>query len=355
MSTSHDLFRRLTNNGLDFLARSIEEFNKYPKYSVIHFHAAVELFLKARLMAEHWSLVVGKRQEPDWDKFESGEFISVSLDEAADRLDKVVRNGLTNQELKAFRDVTKHRNKMVHFFHEAHTAEESEKLQRAIAREQLTAWYLLHRLLTTRWDDVFAPWAAQIAAIDSELRKLHDFLKVVFDHIKPDIQARIKVGEIFDDCPSCGFEARWNDSDLKTVYEAECLVCGLTDRVLRVECPDCGNIVTFVNEGRGECESCGKSFEPEDVADILVDSGGAHIAAMEGDYSWGFGNCSDCDGYHTVVRTEDDNYVCASCFGVFEQVGECGWCNEFNTGDMEDSFYTGCNFCDGRLGWEKDD
>ena len=47
------LLERLVENAMDFLHRSIDEFSEHPKFSVIHFHAAVELFLKARLMAEH--------------------------------------------------------------------------------------------------------------------------------------------------------------------------------------------------------------------------------------------------------------------------------------------------------------
>ena len=158
-----DLLTRVVENAMDFLSRSISEFDGSPKYSVIHFHAAVELFLKARLMAEHWSLVVSKRQDPDWNKFVAGDFISVSMNEAADKLDRVVRSGLTKQELNTFRGLTNHRNKMVHFFHDAVTVEENEELRRDIAKEQLTAWFLLYKILTNRWADIFSPWAKKLA------------------------------------------------------------------------------------------------------------------------------------------------------------------------------------------------
>ncbi len=93
------IFDRLVENAIDFLSKSIEEIDDSPKYSIIHFHASIELFVKARLMAEHWTLVISKRQEPDWDKFISGNFISVSLDEAAKRLTKIVRSGISNRSL----------------------------------------------------------------------------------------------------------------------------------------------------------------------------------------------------------------------------------------------------------------
>ena len=127
-----DILERLVDNGFDFLNKAIEYLQDNPKFSVIHFHAAVELFLKARLMEEHWSLVISQRQYPDWKKFISGNFQSLSIDGAADRLEKVVRSGLSKPELKSFREITKHRNKVVHFFHEAHSPEENSEQVRYI-------------------------------------------------------------------------------------------------------------------------------------------------------------------------------------------------------------------------------
>lgn len=351
---TQQLFNRLVENALDFLAKSINELGGAPKYSVIHFHAAVELFLKARLMADHWSLVVTKRQEPDWEKFISGDFQSVGLDEAAQKLQKAVRSSLTDNELRAFRDVTRHRNKMVHFFHEAHTTEQNRKLLQAIAKQQLNAWYLLHKLITGRWRHVFEGWSDKILEIDGKLRRHHGFLQVIFDHLKDDMKEKAEDGSVFSTCPSCGFPSQEHEQELDEIYDAGCMVCGLSEKYLKVECPECEKIVYFANEGFSTCESCGKSFEPEDVADILLDEEKAHYAAKEGDDSWNLGNCSNCDGYHTVVRMAHDRYVCASCFESFESLQWCGWCNDPNTGDMEHSYVAGCNHCDGKAGWDID-
>ncbi|WP_228250350.1 hypothetical protein [Acinetobacter nosocomialis] len=62
-------FNRLIENAFDFLEQSIIELENSPKFSVIHFHASIELFLKARLMAEHWSLVISSKKEADWNSF----------------------------------------------------------------------------------------------------------------------------------------------------------------------------------------------------------------------------------------------------------------------------------------------
>lgn len=349
---SKDLFGRLVANALDFLSRSIQDLERHPKYSTIHFYTAVELFVKARLMAEHWSLVVSKRQDPDWDNFVAGDFQSVSLDEAASRLEKTVRSGLLDQELQAFRRVRAHRNKAVHFFHEAHSAQENAELLRAIVKEQLTAWYFLHRVLTTRWKDVFAQWVEKIADLDTQLRKHHTFLQVVFAQLKPELDQLVDRGFKLKECPSCGFISQRHDDTCNEFYESPCLVCGLAQTSVEVTCPECEEQVIFSNEGFATCPSCEKALEPEDLVDAMTDTTEAHIAAKEGEHY--LANCSDCDGYHTVVPY-GDKYVCASCFGVFDGLETCGWCNEPNTGDMEHTSITGCNHCEGKSGWERDD
>ena len=353
-----EMLKRLVENGFDFLNKALDELEEYPKFSVIHFHVAVELFLKARLMDEHWSLVISRRETPDWNKFISGNFQSVSLDDAASRLEKVVRSGLTKSELKLFSEITKHRNKVVHFFHEAHSDEENEEQVRDIVKQQLTAWYFLHRILTIRWNDVFNKWSDELFEIDQRFRSLHKFLQVVFDQKKPGIDNRKQAGEIFKRCPSCAFESQHHKSEKKVIYEASCLVCRLSEKVLKIDCPSCDEEVTFIDEGFGSCDNCGKGFEPQDLVEELIDESEVYLATKDGDDSWDLGNCSDCDGYHTVVRMEynsHNSHICTSCFLVLDFLNRCGWCGEPNTGDMESSLWAGCGHCDGSSDWRKDD
>ena len=350
-----EMFSRITENGFDFLSKARSELEEQPKYSVIHFHAAVELFLKARLLHEHWSLVFAKRQEPDWKKFVEGEFRSVSLDEAAERLRNIVQDGLSDSELEEFREIAKHRNKMVHFFHQAPTEKENDKLQRIIVKQQLKAWHRLHRLLTGQWKKIFSKWSEKISDIDASLRELREFLQVVFESLSEEIDNFRSEGFMFEQCPSCGFEAQKHNGKTKRFYESKCLVCGLIESCLKIDCPKCEKTVTFREEGFAICRSCGKSFEPEDVADLLVDSRAAHIAAMKGYDLQNIGNCSDCDGYHTVIQTENDEWICVSCFETFESLESCEWCNDLNTGNMEDSYVAGCNHCDGMVKYRLDD
>jgi len=343
------LFSRLVANAFDFLSKSITELEQYPKYSTIHFYTAVELLIKARLMAEHWSLVVSKRQEPDWTSFISGDFLSVSLDEAAIKLEKTVRDGLSDLELQAFRCVRANRNKAVHFFHEAPTVEENEELLREIVKQQLIAWYLLHRRLTTSWKGVFSRWSRKIKMTDLSLRKHHIFLQVVFDQLKPEIYKKVKEGFSFSECPSCGFESQQHYSANNEFYESQCLVCGLRQMCVVIICPDCEKNVKFCGEGFASCLSCGRSFEPHDLVNGLYDTFEAHQATEGGEQY--LANCGICEGSQTVLPI-GEKYVCASCFNLFDHVETCHWCNEPNTGNMENSYGTGCSQCEGRIGGE---
>ncbi|MGZ5136140.1 MAG: hypothetical protein ACXWCG_13365 [Flavitalea sp.] len=359
MNKKEEMFNRLVENAFDFLSVAIDDLiNNRPKYSVIHFYAAVELFIKARLMAEHWSLVVVR--DADWTKFLIGDFQSVTLSDAAIKLEKIVASKLSDEELKAFKKVGEHRNKMVHFFHVAHV-ENKDKEVATIVKEQLNAWYFLHKRLSDQWKDVFAPWSTQINEINKSLKRLIEFLNVVFEKLSPEIEKLNRKGFIFRICPSCGFKAQKHDTDQNIVYESECLVCELTtEQCLRIECPDCGELVFFENEGFATCENedCGKKFEPEELASILTDEDAAYTAAKDGDDSYGPGNCSACAGYHTVIKTTNDTYLCTCCFSTFGEYGSiecCAWCNEPNTGDMGDSYIFGCNYCEGLVGWHKDD
>lgn len=110
------LFDELVENGFDFLKNAIDEFDKKPKYSVIHFATAVELLLKSRLLHEHWSLIVDG--PPDFKKFKDGNFKSINFKDLIPRLEQALEENIATEIKKCFEAIANHRNKMVHFFHE---------------------------------------------------------------------------------------------------------------------------------------------------------------------------------------------------------------------------------------------
>lgn len=157
------MFNGLVDNAFDFLDQAISELPNKPKYSAINFYSAVELFIKARLMKEHWSLIVTK--DPDWDKFIKGNFHSVTLRDANNRLSKIAQAGLTKNEYSAFDSIRTERNKVVHFYHEAHASQEEATIREQITKKQLRAWFYLHQLLAKRWKELFDSWSQKTEQI----------------------------------------------------------------------------------------------------------------------------------------------------------------------------------------------
>lgn len=57
-----------------------------------------------------------------------------------------------------------------------------------------------------------------------------------------------------------------------------------------------------------------------------------------------------------MVVQVNNTWICSQCFTKYdsEKVGECGWCNSFSTGNLENSYFMGCVACDGKAGWDSD-
>lgn len=346
----HNIFDALVNNAFDFLQKAINEFDAAPKYSVIHFCAAVEMLLKARLMREHWSLIVSRPENANWNKFLTGDFMSVTMDDARARLRDIAGEEIPDDAFNSFRVLANHRNKMIHFFHP--DMDEDGDARAKIVAEQSRSWFYLHRLLH-RWRRYFSEFSDQIAEADGAMKAHRKYLTAKFKALKPELDAARKDGSTPIVCVSCNFKSSIPMELDNQIATLGCLVCDHSDSQVTLDCPHCAQQIVVTTEGYAECPHCEAAIEPEHLADALTDHGRAHSAFADGDDSWNPANCGACDGYQTVVK-RDDYYFCTSCFDMSDEVHTCGWCNELNTGDMQYSYSTGCNHCDGSIGWDKD-
>jgi hypothetical protein len=136
-------FNLVVENAFDFFKKSLSEFDKEPKYSVIHFHAAIELIMKARLLWEHWALIVTRPETANLKNFHSGDFQSVSIKDAKTRLESIVQDGLNQAEYQCFLRLSDHRNRVIHFYHPGYAGNKTE-LEKIVA-EQCLAWYHVNR------------------------------------------------------------------------------------------------------------------------------------------------------------------------------------------------------------------
>lgn len=344
----HPSMESIVNNGFDFFRKSLAEFDAEPKFSVIHFFAAVELFLKARLMAEHWSLVVSK--DPNWDNFERGDFKSVTLDECLDRLAKVAQSPVSVDDTRRFKQLAKHRNKIVHFHHELDGAKATQARQ-AVAAELCSAWRSLFVLLTQSWATVFKPHLEALKQLDQRMRKYREYLQAIYDGQRDALQLKAQQGQRIEACPSCGFDADHVTEVVLGLTEHSCSVCNYQTTSLETTCPACSKDVSVDDCGFFTCPHCGHSIEAHELALHIWNRQTRDKDNWESGYP---AHCTNCDGYQTVVPFAG-TVICASCFTTYQEseIQSCDYCSDMNAGDMEGSAWSGCVACEGRAGSQR--
>ena len=350
MIKKEEIFSSVVENAFDFFDKSLKEFDqKKYKYSIIHFCAAVELFLKARLLHEHWTLIVSKREDLNLDKFIAGNSQSATLDEIKKRLEFVLKDGLSRQAASAFDNLTSYRNQVIHFCHPDLSKTNSLK----IVSEQCVAWHYLQELLTTQWKEFFKNYTSKITNINNRVKKNREYLNEKYKLEKNQIKKEKAKGTHYDSCPTCGYEALQFSAKTEHLFSTKCVVCDFRGYAVEINCPKCTEKVTFLGEGFAEC-SCGKKLDSKDLHEIMFDKNEAYINFKDGDDSYRPGNCCDCDTREVVIPYSEE-FFCLNCFEMFASIYTCEWCNELQTSSTEDSYMGGCQFCDGKFGNARDD
>jgi len=342
----------LSESAFDFLERSVEEIKAHPKYSVIHFATAVELILKARLMREHWTLVVERTSDVSVEDFLSGKAKTVTQGDAIKRLKNACGENIPQDAVTQFAQIAAHRNRMIHFFHEAAKRQADDKMTEEIVKELCLCWFHLERLLSD-WDDQFDQFEEEISTVTWRMKQLRAYLQVAFDRLKPEIDAEKKAGTVFKTCSGCGFEAAAVAEVSEVFFEQRCKVCGLGESYIEIPCPgECG--ATLHIDGHNvsgmTCEECGYEVTREDLSEAL-DTEFSDPSDFEPQI-----NCAQCSSLGSVVQ-HGETFVCTECLYSEDSAPQCDWCNErqIGGGDLEYSYHTGCEFCEGHAGWTKGD
>jgi hypothetical protein len=344
--STEDIFSSLVQNAFDFFAKAITEVETYPKYAVIDFYTCIELVLKARLMHEHWTLILTKMDEIKANEFIDGDFHSVSLRLIAARLKNIVNSPLSKDEEDCFDEIRKHRNKLVHFFHPDYKDKTSETIQN-ITAELLRGWYYLEQLLTKKWNKEFERFGSEIHQISSKMHSLRGFLKAKYDVLQPDITLQIAKGEIFYDCKSCGYlsanETYWTDGSIII----KCLICMFSEGAVRISCPTCAFSVLIV-EGEGQCGSCKESFNLEKLISIYAPEPYDKDSLSD---PTNLVYCPTCEA-EAAVSLDDEREIwdCLLCGERHKGFDNCRWCGTLIAGEVEaDTYVYGCIVCGGRM------
>jgi hypothetical protein len=242
-------------------------------------------------------------------------------------------------EKKCFDLIRKHRNRLVHFFHPSYVGSAKRKAISEVAVEQFRAWMLISRLLNDQWPLEFARYSDDIASLDRLIHKNRGFLQFKFNTVRPTLEKYKKSGGGLAICRSCQFLAA-ELTHRNPVQSSLCLVCNARRDEIAVTCPECKEELIECSDGDGTCPGC----------DARI--GMTHLLDKFGPSRY---YCSNCEfaGVKTVVPW-DDGVLCLYCAETFPGGDYCEYCGEPVAGVGNNSYLSGCIFCDGRFGDDRD-
>ena len=162
--------------------------------------------MKVPLVNEHWTLACsGKKMERR--KYLTGDFQSVTYDEACARLGDVLEKPLEQKTADLFNKVKNHRNRVVHFYHN----ELSEGDQQQVLTEQADAWFALNRLMREGWSSLFGrDLSRKLAEDETRMLRISEFYAgAKFRHksVQQELAVEIRAGTSVSECPVCGYAA----------------------------------------------------------------------------------------------------------------------------------------------------
>ena len=192
---------KVIENALDFVVRAAKDLwdnnlteEQQLKYSTIHLFEGIELLLKARLMLDHWSLILRDPDKYKKDSFEKGDFQSVNYELARSRLDSICKVALDERAHQAFDALRLLRNKYVHFV--------CPEPGPSVMTIQIKAWHYALHLLEKGFLLLSGEQKAIFEAAKKEMMRLEIFLETRFQEIQPDLLKAKKDGLKVVTCPT---------------------------------------------------------------------------------------------------------------------------------------------------------
>lgn len=193
---------KLFENALDFIDTAVEYANvgKEPrnfKYAIVHLYNGIELLLKAKLKACDWRLLFDNYDRANERKMKTGDFKSVGLDMAIDRLGLDCSIEIEEDKKKVLIEMKNIRNRTMHY--EFSSTEET--VLSIITKVWAFALEFIGRHLS---DELSDNERRIISKIRKSILKSEEFLNNRRKEIEPLLKE--KCGEDFVsvmDCPEC--------------------------------------------------------------------------------------------------------------------------------------------------------
>lgn len=224
----------LVENAFDYLVEAAlcvaKGEQRYFKYSLLHLAAAVELFLKARLAKEHWSLVFVDPEKANIADLATGAFQSVGIDKAQARLAAIAGVRLLPEDKRSIERLVNHRNRVQHFAIEI----TADAIKAILAKGYGFVLRFCHQHLHKECEK----YGAEMDTAYQELGTFNEFVAARMAQI----EGELKVAPELTVCGRC-------EQDTRVIGTGE-----------RVSCLFCGYEITAADEAElwdfGEIEHC---------------------------------------------------------------------------------------------------
>lgn len=342
-----EMFDALVHNAIDFLDSSMDNLNKRPKNSIVDFYSSIELFLKARLMKEHWTLILSDPKIGNLDSFQVGDFHSVFLNDAIQRMKNILKEPLPDKAVNAFTALGEHRNQIVHFAHTRYNDIDATKA--SVVVEQWSSWHYLHELLINTWSTLFNGYNDEIERIHQKIMRQKEFIVTRFREISPEIERKKKQGDEIATCFHCSMDSAVITKKNSWGYDYECMVCGVKDLLIKktaatIPCQHCGQEFEFFDKKLTKCPYCGGEIDDDYVySECKKRYSQGDDSHEEGEW---IAYCHECEGEKPTVFFIDGLWSCINCFDRGWAALICPHCDEFVTGDVEKIEYFACVRCE---------
>lgn len=276
----------LAQNALDYLIlageQAREDSPRMLKHSVATLADGVELLLKARLEIYDWCLLFREVDRANKEEYHNGDFQSVTIDQAVNRLKNICGVTIDERHLKIIGSLRRLRNKIRHFAVDSNR-EEAISL---ITKSYSFAIDFTSQHLESHYG----------ADIEQELDKIRRMLGE-FDEF---VDSRIKEIQ-------------------QTIQEQ--------DYAWHVECPKCTQETLYPSDGHATCAFCGYAGDGEAVASDLVDfTSGPYFSPKDQlEKAELIESCPECGADACIYNETKECWICMSC-GESGEYNRCNYC-----------------------------
>lgn len=327
-----DLGPHLVQNGVDFLIRGVSQVNSTTetrslKFAAVDIGAATEIFLKARLLREHWTLLCKDSSKARPRDFLAGTSFTVGPEDLLARLQTIAEVELPQQRKEELGQLFQLRNRAIHFTL-AETADLA--LESTIGRGlSFILWFFQTELIPEATSEEGEILDEALDQVRAELSRISELVT----HRMSDLQPILAVTFPRVVCPRCTQPTLHLDESAGT----RCLFClwdpdgdlvadEYVSTVLGVshyravkdgdeyplhQCPACdaealvhGALVIDTSEGRPGPSSCGTDTVP-----VVWACFGCSRTFSYGEIDF----CSRC-GQPTEVTDDHGAAICTDCY-----------------------------------------